>query len=937
MKPFLQHVAEDLRKRIGNDLSRTIVIFPNKRASLFLNDYLLPKGETTPMWAPRYKAVDEFIKDLSPLQVADPIETICRLYKHYVKHTHSKETLDAFYCWGERLLADFDDLDKSMAPADELFRNLHDYEEIADTFEDLDEEQKEQLKRFAGGFEKETEVRNRFSNLWDALPNIYASLRKELEEEGLAYEGQLYRSVAEKMQEGEVALSAQIEHVAVVGLNVLNKVEHTIFDVLQKQGTALFYWDYDTYYAQKGGHSQNEAGIFIEKDLEAFPNALDDEAACFNNFLAQRDGQRTLDFMEAPTEAAQAESVARWLSNPKNFDPEHPRDTAIVLCNEAMLQPVLYALPSCVGEVNITKGFPLGHTQAYASLVKHAEELTESKLSGAEFIARLQEMAMEESAQFGKGEEEGEEEKEEKEGKEGKAGDDFMLLLNTESYYKVYTTLSRFANLIERGLLTVEPFTLFRLLRQTMSQMSIPFHGEPATGLQVMGVLETRCLDFRHVLMLSVGEGFLPQKASENSFIPYLLRRHFGLTTSEHKTSVYAYYFYRLLQRAERACLEYNSSTEGLRKGEMSRFMLALLIDGRVHINRYRLNSTPHPEAGIMSLAWKPDDFAERVMKKVSPSKINCYMRCQMKFYFLYVLRIPENMPEAPIISPTDFGTLLHKAAELFYGDLQKAKGASPIVPEDLKPFVQEKGDITLRKYVGKAFVEVNKAREEEKGKIAAGKSTHDPQPPLVKTDIAETAVLRYLKLLVRFEGGENKEQTLPAESFKVVAREVTKGIDLDVPYKGGTFSVRLEGNIDRLDEALLPDGQMHLRIVDYKTGGSMEEVKEMDALFTPGATHPHYAFQTFLYALMLSNDNPKNLPVAPSLIYTGKCMNKDYSPYISYEKSPMLDFGSISQEFKTRFIELLQNILNPDIPFRCTENAHNCRSCTFASICGRA
>lgn len=932
MKPFLQHVADDLRRRLGNDLSRTVVIFPNKRASLFLNEYLLPEGETTPMWAPCYKAVNEFIQDLSPLQTADPIETICRLYRHYCTYTQSKETLDAFYCWGERLLADFDDLDKSMADATDLFKNLSDYEKIGDDFAGLDEEQREQLKRFAVGFKKETEVRSRYLHLWDALPKIYNALREELAKESLAYEGQLYRDVAEKMERGEVTLPKEYDQVAVVGLNVLNKVEHTIFQSLKAEGKALFYWDYDTYYAKAGGHSHNEAGIFIEEDLKDFPNALEDEEACFNNFLSNRDGngQRTLDFIEAPTEAAQAESVARWLSNPKNFNPERPRETAIVLCNEALLQPVLYALPSCVREVNVTKGFPLGHTPAYASLVRHAEALSESgkgkpELSGAEFIGRLQDIMMEESAQL----------------KPKDEHDEFMQMLHTESYYKIYTTLSRFANLIEKGLLTLKPFTLFRLLRQTMSQMSIPFHGEPAAGLQVMGVLETRCLDFRHVLMLSVGEGFLPQKATENSFIPYLLRRHFGLTTSEHKTSVYAYYFYRLLQRAERACLEYNSSTEDLRKGEMSRFMLSLLIDGSVPINRYRLNSTPRPEANAMSTAWKPKDFAHKVMQKVSPSKINAYMRCQMAFYFKYVLGIPEDLPEVPIISPTDFGTLLHKAAELFYGDLQARQGNDPITPEVLQKYVGKEGAVVLQDYVRKAIEEVNNDRTKENKKIEKGESNRTPQPLLKRTPIAESAVLRYLKLIVHFESGTDKRQELPAQAFKVVGREITRHIDLKVPLgeegKEGSFTVRLEGNIDRLDKALLADGRWHYRIVDYKTGGQMEGVKEMDALFTAGSKHPHYAFQTFLYALMLTDDAQcKGLPIAPSLLYAGRCMNKDYSPYIKYEDDPMLDFGTIAGEFKEKFIALLQEMLDPNKPFRCAEDNGPCRTCAFTHICGR-
>ena len=891
--PFLKHVADDLRKRIGNDLSRTIVVFPNKRAGLFLNDYLLPE-DGRPMWAPRYKAVNEFIQDLSQRQIADPIETICRLYKHYQVQTGSTETLDQFYCWGERLLADFDDLDKSMAPADKLFNSLQEYEEISADAE-LDSDEIEQFKRFAGGLKEgeDTKVRSSFLRLWKALPNIYKGLRKELETEGIAYEGQMYREVAEKMEAGEISLPKDIEHVVVVGLNVLNKVERSVFKTLQKENKAIFYWDYDTYYANTGGHSTNEAGKFIERDLKEFPNALENEADCFNNFLKDRNGARTINFIEAPTEAAQAESVARWLSNPRNFNPEKPRETAIVLCNEALLQPVLHALPDRVSEVNVTKGFPLGHTPAYASFIKEAEVRAADKaLQGKDFISKLQEFTVKESTQVTSSEE----------------GDDFLQMLYTESYYKVYTTLARFANLIEKGLLNVTPVTLFRLLRQTLSQMSIPFHGEPATGLQVMGVLETRCLDFRHVLMLSVGEGFLPQKASDNSFIPYLIRKHYGLTTAEHKTSVYAYYFYRLLQRAEHACLEYNSSTDGLRKGEMSRFMLSMLLEGKVPISRYRLSSTPHPEPRAMTEAWKSADFAERVMKEVSPSKINTYMRCQMLFYFKYVLGIPEQTAEDAVIAPNDFGTLLHKAAELFYGDVQ-AKTSAPIKPNNLKKY---NNDVTLSHYVGQAFKEVD----------------------IERTPLVEKAVLRYLKLIVRFEAGANAGQKLPAEEFEVKEREFTTSRTFNVPFGNDTFPVCLKGNIDRLDVATI-DGTPHLRIVDYKTGGNMEDVKEMDDLFIAGKDHPHYAFQTFLYALTL--EDKTQLPIAPSLYYAAKTVSKDYTPYIKYDNEPMLDFREIAPKFKEKFINLLCQMLNPALPLERTEDLHTCSNCAFAQICGRA
>ena len=956
MKPFLQLVAEDLRQRIGNDFSRTIVIFPNKRACRFLNEHLLPVGGQ-PIWAPRYMAINEFIRSLSPLQVADLIETVCRLYHHYVRHTGLHDDLDTFYGWGERILADFDDLDKNMAPADELFHSLRDYQAIGNVGETLTDEQVEQFHRFVSGFteQHQTVVKSRYQHLWDHLFAIYTDLRADLASESLAYEGQLYRDVAERLQRGEHLLPPTYDHVAFVGLNVVSEVERTVFEALQKLGKALFYWDYDTSYASvapsSSAEAPNEAGVFLAQNLKRFPNALTetaDERDVFNNFLAHRD-ERTIEYIEAPTESVQAQSVTRWLSNVSNFRPEEARETAIVLCNEALLQPVLRALPPSVTDVNITMGFPLGHTPAYALFVARGNELLEridqraildalkdgTNSEKARFVAErlkafltmLQDDMMQEAAK-----------------QHAMVGerDKNLDILYTESYFQTYTMLGRFVNLVEKHLLLVRPFTLFKLVRQALSTLTVPFHGEPVKGLQIMGVLETRCLDFKRILMLSVGEGFLPQKATDTSFIPYLIRRHFGMTTSEHKTSVYAYYFHRLLQRAERATLEYNSSTEGVRKGEMSRFMNALLVEDasrrspaeRLGIKRYSLTSKPLPCPIDMHTAPKPADMAERVMAKVSPSKINVYMRCQLSFYYKYVLGLPETRREDAIITSQDFGTILHKAAEIFYEETP-SDDAHPITPQRLQHFLKDGGTPALVSLVKRAIAAVNDERE---------KDPRHKEPPFEENDIATEALSSYLRQLLRFEGGGNEGQQLPAQWFVVKGREMTAHVDIPVSYgPEGSLStiVRLEGNIDRVDHAVLSDGMRHLRIVDYKTGGQIEKVKALEDLFLSGPKHPHYALQTFLYALTMlhtaeGSHDGRELPITPALYFIKNVSGKDFTPYISVEGTPLLDFRDIAPDFEEGFKQLLAEMLDPERPFTATPVTEHCENCAFTSLCGK-
>lgn len=931
MQSFLQIVANDLRQRMGNNLSNVIVVFPNKRASLFLNECLLPPGEK-PIWAPRYMAINEFFRTLTATRVADPIETVCRLYRHYVRFTGSTESLDTFYGWGERLLSDFDDLDKSMAPAEEVFANLKDFAGIDETNSCLTDEQVEQLHRFADAFGQENPgvVRGRFLNLWQQMLPIYQALRAELSAEGLAYEGQLYREVATAVAEGSVALPEGCTTVAFVGLNVLNESERTLFRTLQSQGKALFYWDYDTSYANIAGTQHTEAGVFMQQNLLDFPNAISEEDANFNNFLQHRaDGTRSIEFVSAPNETSQAQSVKSWLADPQNFNTSEARQTAIVLCNEALLQPVLHALPTNVGKVNITKGFPLSHTPAYTLITQKGEELllkmsedahdggkkrkaaaqaAGSAETAASLIALLQQMQQwvtDEAALK----------------HTDVSEDSFLGMLYTESYYQTYTTLSRFISLVEKGHLLVNCYTLFRLLRETLSLQSIPFHGEPATGLQVMGVLETRCLDFKRVLMLSVSEGMLPQRASEASFVPYLIRKHFGMTTSEHKTSVYAYYFHRLLQRAERVRLTFNDMGEGMNKSEMSRFMKALLLEGNVPITRLQLAATPRPRAFVMESAPKPADMAERVMKEVSPTKINTYMRCPMSFYFKYVLNLKDKSEEEGIISARDFGTVLHRAAELFYTDMQTLHPES-IHPAHLQEFLNDNANAAIENYVRRAFVD---SKVEE-------------------NDLSIFAIKKYLRNIIEYEAGNIASAEEPAQSFHIpqnpegkLTLEHNTEVMIHVPYgHDGEMSadVLLKGNIDRLDEAVLGDGKRHLRIIDYKTGGQMETVADIEALFTPGSSHPHYALQTFLYALTLVDG--ATLPIAPALYFVNHLHGKDFSPFIKFAKEPMLDFAEIADEFRERFTLLLAEMLDPNIRFVTTKVAYNCKSCAYATLCGK-
>ena len=608
MQSFLQLVAHDLYAKIGNDLSRTVLIFPNKRANLFFNEYLAGESDQ-PIWSPAAMSISDLFQKLSVQKTGDPIRLVCELYKVFKEETESQETLDDFYFWGELLISDFDDVDKNLVDADKLFSNLQDLKSLMNDYEFLDKEQEEAIQQFFRNFsiERRTELKEKFISLWDKLGTIYHHYRKNLTELGIAYEGMLYRNVIEQLNTDQLKYDKYI----FVGFNVLNKVEKEFFRKLQKADKAIFYWDYDIFYTQQ--IKKHEAGEFINRNLKDFPNEL--PASYFDSLKKPK----KIRYISASTENAQARFLPEWIRT--TFSSDNEKENAVVLCNETLLLPVLHSIPEEVKNVNITMGFPLAQTPVYSfinaamelqtngyrfdtgrftyetvsAILKHPytrqlstkadiieRELTKtnrfyplpSELKQDEFLANLftprngiKELCdyliglIKDISTLYR--------------KEGEYNDIFNQLYR-ESLFQSFLKINRLYSLIESGELNIQPHTLKRLISKVLTSSNIPFHGEPAIGMQVMGVLETRNLDFRNLVMLSLNEGQLPKTGGESSFIPYNLRKAFGMTTIEHKNAVYAYYFYRLIQRAENITLLYNTSSDGLNRGEESRFMLQL-------------------------------------------------------------------------------------------------------------------------------------------------------------------------------------------------------------------------------------------------------------------------------------------------------------------------------------------------------------------------
>lgn len=955
METFLKQVAHDLYNKLEGDFTDIAVVFPNKRAGLFFNEYLAQQSER-PLWSPTYISISELFRRSSSLQVGDPVKLVCDLYKIFVQVTESKETLDDFYFWGEMLISDFDDADKNLVKTEALFKNLKELNDLADDYDFLEEGQKEAINQFFHNFSinQVTELKRRFISLWNVLGDIYTQYKDLLLEQGIAYEGMLYRQVIESLQVENLPCRKYV----FVGFNVLNKVEHTLFRALHEAGKAWFYWDYDQFYLQKTPH---EAGEFIRRNLKDFPSEL--PPTLFDNLKHPKE----IAYIQSPTENGQARYLPQWIR--ENLT-EKEKETAVVLCNEALLQPVLHSLPENVKHINITMGFPLSQTPAFSfvnalldlhvsgynsttgrylfnevvSVLKHAytrnlspeaERLEQELTRNNRFFPLASELQADESLtllftpcknlldlcillsealkRVGMVYKE-----------QAAAADEAFDQLYREALFKAYTLVNRFHTLTETNDLCVRMDTFKRILSRVMTTSNIPFHGEPAIGMQVMGVLETRNLDFRHLVLLSVNEGQLPKSGGDSSFIPYNLRKAFGMTTIDHKIAVYAYYFYRLIQRAEKVTFLYNTVTEGINRGEWSRFLLQFLIEWNHPIQHYSLEAGQSPQTATAITIEKTPEimrcmqsrFDLRVNSRafLSPSALNCYLDCSLKFYYKYVASLSAPDEVTAEIDSAKFGSIFHYAAEHIYKDLT-AHGKI-INKEAVENLVKD--EVKLKNYVDQGFKELFFNLPE----------TERPEYNGIQLINAEV-IARYIRQLL-----ETDLRYTPF-TFEASEKPVYEDIDLSLPK--GVLKLRLGGTIDRLDSK---DGV--LRIVDYKTGGDAETLPSIERLFMPDSKRSSYIFQTFLYASLVCKKlraHGDDRKVAPSLLYIHRAASEDYSPVIQMgeprkAKETIDDFARYEAAFREHLTRLLEEIFTPEIAFTQTDVEDNCSKCDFRKLC---
>lgn len=942
----------------GTDMSRIVVVFPNKRAALFMNEYMA-RMAGKPMWSPAYTTISELFGKHSEYVVGDSIKLVCDLHKSFVKCTGIDETLDHFYGWGQLLLTDFDDIDKNMADADKIFCNLKDIHEL-DDLSYLTDEQRELLKRFFANFshDQETELKKRFLSLWSHFGDIYHDYNQRLRNQGIGYEGAIYREVATRKD-----IELEYDTYIFVGFNLLQKVEQELFANLKKAGKAHFYWDFDTYYMPRNNSAYtNAASKYIAMYLEDFPNELD---VCSADIYQNMRRPKDVSFVMASTENIQARYASQWLREEGRC--LAGRKTAVVMCDEAILAPIIQSLPPEADKVNITSGFPLGMTPIasfvsllldtytsgiagkgtcyraqYASkLLRHAyTRYISDKANDVYATIKEQHLVYPNQATLTmNGEDQGlallfktinignvhllhhVETIIKLIGVNAKDTEDAFL---QESVFRMYTIINRLEQLAANGDMDVDINTLRRLIKQLIAAATIPFHGEPVVGIQIMGVLETRNLDFKHLLLLSCNEGNMPKGVNDSSFIPYAIRKAHGLTTIDNKVAIYSYYFHRLLQRAEDITIVYNNTTDNGHTGEMSRFMLQMMVDGQQKIKHYNLLADNSPIAHKPKSVSKAGSIKEKLdgMKSLSPSAINRYIKCPLMFFYQYVASIKEPDCEDDVVDNRMFGNIFHKSAQLIYDDIMSHNNGR-IEKASIQKYLNTKG--LLESIVDRAF-------NEELFKVK--NSMRSPYYNGLHL-INRKVLIEYLRQLLHSD-----QRTAP---FEMLALEDAVYTQIAFETEDNNVrKIRIGGIIDRLDRVTdARTGVSTIRVVDYKTGiQATRKIKEIEEIFSDmniSQKHSDYYLQAILYSLIVDNSTKYNKQkdcVSPALLFVKQASKENYDPVLEIDSQKIANVREYKVEFEQHLKEVLHDIFNTNLPFTPTTDNTRCDKCAYRRIC---
>ena len=939
-KSFQRELAERLLERHSGDLSSLVILFPSLRARSFFNS-ALSSLVTKPTWQPKWTTIDELMESASGLVRGERIRLIAELHNIYVKY-HPNEEFDKFYFWGDMLIADFDMIDKYLVDASQLLRNLEDIKELEADVSYLTPEQLRIISfwKSIGDNDSLSEQKRRFLKIWRSLPAIYTEFRERLTSLGFAYTGMIYRTAVERIK-SDKEINIPKRRYIIAGFNALSESEKRLFDYLSNsEHGAEFYWDYDNYYTDNRSH---EAGTFMRDNLKQFPAA---EPISSDNFTKI---EKDIKSVACVSNVVQCKYAAQLLSelDPKKLD----KRTAIVLTDENMLIPMLHSLPESVDKVNITMGYPLKITLAHSlverlmelqahsrlrdemavfyhvdvlgilshpyivdSVGKRAEELYANIVS--ERLTSIEENLFAEdeilSVIFRK-------------------HNDWLSLakyllevlgligsklseldkMHAEYINIAYDEISKTMLSIQQCNKEIKGDIFVSLIRRHLQTVTIPYEGEPLEGIQIMGILETRNIDFENVIILSMTDTNFPSdKTGQSSFIPYNLRAAYGLPTPEQHEAMYAYYFYRLVQRAKSVSMLYCSRADDKSTGECSRYIYQLEYESPYTIKHQSVGVDLSVES-VEPIVVEKGDYEQQILSRylkpggehsLSPTALFRYIECPMKFYLHSVAKLKPKDEISDTIDALTFGSILHLTMEALYAEFEN------------KP---------------NPMAEIEKKRKRSIVEAAVDKTIQDILHVDSKSFSGDTILVR--DIIIKYIMRGIMRYDAASEGFTI------KGLEKDVacsyPISNGR-TVNISGIADRID--ILPNNK--IQIIDYKSGNTPHlEFNGLSNLFRgPARERISNIFQTLLYAMILNRN--EGLESMPTLYFASKMLSDDYSPKILDKQNGehVECYSSYAEEFENELTTVLNELFDFSTPFKQTEDSDTCTFCDFKTICRR-
>lgn len=953
---FLYRVAGDLLERFGNDLQNVAVVFNNKRPELFLKKYLSEISGKA-IWSPHFYTIQKFFSASTEQVCASQLKQFFVLFTEYniLLRSEGKQTVsaDVFYPLAEIIVSDFSQIDYYLADPAKVFNLIGTIAELQHQFPNFEEEQLEFMKSFWASFsgEKQSKVQEKFIEMWHRMPVLYKNFHGKLAEQNLVSSARMYRNLAEGSSSNADFLR-KFSHVVFIGFNALSKAEELLFKTWQDEGICSFYFDSDAHYFED---LKQEAGHFIRRNIKTLgllnqfdtvSNRIDDPAKEFT-------------IVQALGNVAQGKLLNTLLSS---ADLDEAGTKAIILADEALLLPVLQTVSD--SSLNITMGYPFMQSSVFG-LCDLWLDIQEEIASGdqktiayhkvltfilnplidienaqrdrihAEIVdAKKSRFDLQELRKIGKSSELSFSQYKNASDAVRNFGSLLLILsgkleklrkldsLLIAEAVKTLNLLSDSFEELEQSHVSegLDPKFVFRTIRRALAGLSVPFDGEPLSGLQVMGLLESRCLDFDELIVLGMNEGVLPKISSTPSFIPDNVRRAFGLPVLENQNSIFSYFFYRLLHCAKKVTLVYNGITDDMSTGEESRFIKQLQFETNCRFTRVIQQNQPVDNYGDQKIIVEKTgivrDLLEKFLlrnaevkyeKKISATAFTDYVSCPLKFFYSRIagLKEPKDLPDQ--IGSNLVGTMLHTVMEKFYS----SSVGMEVTLEFLKLQTKKLPAICAEA-------------------LAAALNT-DPKNPIRKLNALQQIVLKvieqYALRIIRHD-----ETLAPFTIVELENRDSYTPL-FDLQVSGNSKQVRLLGIIDRVDSH-----RGKVRIVDYKTGKDQLKYKDFDALFTEEGKDQNKALiQTLFYTYVY--EKAKAVKNVEPHLYTVKDFKKGtlFSEkgkgglQLSDQK---LDY--FKEQFELKLSEKLREIFDLTVPFRQTTNLDTCKYCTFKKICQR-